>query len=406
MQRILRVLSPSVWRTPEGMLILLAAAMALAFSTWQALLNNFAINEAAFTGREIGILQSLREIPGFMAFSAVFFLLFIREQTFALIALALLGIGVAITGYFPTEYGLFATTVLMSAGFHYYETMQQSLTLQWMSKERAPVAMGRQISARSISSLIVFGFVWLAFELLGLSFQSVYLIGGIASLAIVLFCATAFPRYEGEHVQHKKMVLRKRYWLYYALVFMGGARRQIFVVFAGFMMVEKFGYDPAQISLLFLFNYVASIWLGPRIGRLINKWGERNALIFEYVGLILVFTGYAVVNTSWMAAGLYIVDHLFFAFAIAQRSYLQKIADPRDMASTAGVSFSINHIAAVGIPVIFGLIWMKDSAIVFLLGTAMAVISLILALNVPRHPEPGNETVVGRVSPAPVAAGD
>jgi len=120
------------------------------------------------------------------------------------------------------------------------------------------------------------------------------------------------------------MVLRKRYWLYYALTFMSGARRQIFVVFAGFLMVEKFGYSISDIALLFMINAVLNIFLARRIGKLIGRIGERKSLIIEYTGLILVFIGYGLVENANFAAALYILDHLFFAMAIALKTYFQK----------------------------------------------------------------------------------
>lgn len=85
------------------------------------------------------------------------------------------------------------------------------------------------------------------------------------------------------------------------------------------------------------------------------------------------------------------IDHLFFALALAIKTYFQKIADPADMASTAGVSFTINHIAAVVIPVVFGVIWLASPATVFFIGAAMAGVSLLLSLNIPKIPEDGNE---------------
>jgi predicted MFS family arabinose efflux permease len=185
--------------------------------------------------------------------------------------------------------------------------------------------------------------------------------------------------------------MRRRYWLFYALTFMSGARRQIFVVFAGFLMVEKFGFSASNIALLFLFNHVVNAWAAPKIGRLIIRFGERSALTFEYIGLVLIFTAYAYVSTAGFAAILYVLDHLLFAMAIAIRSYFQKIADPADMASTAGVSFTINHIAAVVIPVFFGMLWLYSPSIVFLAGAGMALVSLLLARLVPRDPGEGNE---------------
>ena len=390
------------WRRPEILLLLMAAAVPLSFATWQALLNNFAIERAAFTGAEIGILQSLREVPGFLAFAVIFFLLIFREQTFAYISLALLGIGTALTGWFPTAIGLYCTTVLMSIGYHYYETIQISLLLQWIDKARAPEMLGRLIAVGSFTSIVIYGLIWLAFDILGLDFHWVYLLGGGLTAGIAIATWLAFPRFPEKVRQHKHLVLRARYWLYYALTFMSGARRQIFIVFAGFLMVEKFGFSVSAITLLFLVNAVANVFLAPKIGRLIGHWGERRALIFEYAGLIGIFTAYAFVTSATVAAGLYIIDHLFFALAIAIKTYFQKIADPADIAATAGVGFTINHIAAVVIPAAFGLLWLVSPAAVFLSGAVMAVFSLLLSFNVPTAPAPGNEVIV-RLRPVPAA---
>ncbi len=379
------------WQTPKHLLMLVSIVVPIAFASWQALLNNFVIEKANFTGAEIGLLQSVREIPGFLAFTAIFVLLFLREQKFMLLSLVMLTLGVAITGFFPSVAGLLCTTLLMSIGFHYFETLKQSLSLQWLTKEEAPEVLGKLISVGALASLITYSGLWVLLEIVQLEFKWVYLISGSASLGLVIFIWLAFPRFEAKVPQNKKLVLRKRYWLYYALTFMSGARRQIFVVFAGFLMVEKFGYSAADITLLFLINYAFNWLFAKKIGRLIGHFGERNALIFEYVGLILVFVGYAFAETALIAGSLYVIDHLFFALALAIKTYFQKIADPADMASTAGVSFTISHIAAVVIPVTFGLIWLVSPASVFLAGAAMALVSLVLAFNIPAQPNEGNE---------------
>jgi len=163
-------------------------------------------------------------------------------------------------------------------------------------------------------------------------------------------------------------------------------------------MVEKFDFTVAEISLLLLANAAVNIVVAPKIGRLIHKFGERKALIFEYVGLTFIFAGYAFVESSYLAVFLYIADHLFFSIAIALKTYFQKIADPADIASSAGVSFTINHIAAVFIPVLFGLVWLYSPSLVFLAGAGMAVFSLILALNMPTNPASGNEVLLGKFS--------
>ncbi|WP_050938161.1 MFS transporter [Vibrio harveyi] len=388
--------SPKSWRTPQNFLLLISIIVPIAFSTWMALLNNFVIEKANFDGADIGLLQSVREIPGFLAFTVVFVLLFIREQRFMLVSLAMLTLGTAITGYFPSLFGLLFTTLLMSTGFHYFETLKQSLSLQWLSKEEAPEMLGKFISVGALASLFTYGAIWVLLEQLKFDFKTVYLLAGGIGFVLIIVMAFAFPEFKTEVPQNKKLVLRKRYWLYYALTFMSGARRQIFTVFAGFLMVEKFGYSAADITLLFLINYAFNFLFAKRIGRFIGAVGERKALMFEYVGLIFVFVGYGLVQTAEWAAALYVIDHLFFALALAIKTYFQKIADPADMASTAGVAFTINHIAAVVIPVTFGVIWLVSPSSVFYIGAGMAAVSLLLSLNIPAKPQEGNETRVLR----------
>ncbi len=381
------------FQRPEVFLYVFSAAVPLSFATWQALINNFAIEQVNFTGVEIGILQSLREIPGFIAFGVIFLLLLMREQTVAFLALVALGIGTAMTGFLPTVMGLYFTTVLMSMGYHYAETVQQSLTLQLIDKYRLPVVMGRQIAIGAFTGLFAFAMLYLLVDMLDLGYRLIYLLAGGATVAIAILMVIKFPHFKGEAEQHKKMVLRKRYWLYYLLTFLSGARRQIFVVFAGFLMVEKFHFTVGEMSMLFLVNGVLTIYLAPRIGRLVIYWGERRTLTLEYIGLIIIFSCYAIVDSAVFACLLYILDHIFFAMAIALKSYIKKIADPADIAATAGVSFSINHIAAVILPFVLGLLWIVSPSMVFLSGTAIAVMSLVLSQMVPGSPERGMETI-------------
>ena len=385
-------------KSPELLILLMTVGSAISWAVWLNLLNNFAIDEIDFTGAEMGILQSLREVPGFLAFTVIFVLAFIREQKLAYISLALLGGGVILTGFVETNMTFYLATIVMSIGFHYFETINGSLTLQWIEKDKTAEFLGRVIATRSAASIIAFSLVWILFEQFQVAYMWLYLIGGGVSIAVVLFCWQHFSLFPEKVVQTKKIILRKRYWLYYALQFMSGARRQIFVVFAGFLMVEKFDFTVAEISLLLLANAAVNIVVAPKIGRLIHRFGERKALIFEYVGLTFIFAGYAFVESSYLAVFLYIADHLFFSIAIALKTYFQKIADPADIASSAGVSFTINHIAAVFIPVAFGLIWLYSPSLVFLAGAGMAVISLLLAFNMPASPSAGNEVLLGKLS--------
>ena len=365
-------------------------------SVWNSLINNFAVEQAGFTGFENGVMQSLREVPGLLAFTAIFILLLLREQSFTILFLAVFGVGITLTGFFPTVWGLYFTVVLMSIGFHYLETGRQSLALQWLAKDIAPRLLGRLMSISAGASLVTFGIVWLVLEFTDAGFMSLYLVGGGAVVFCAIFLKSRFPRLDSKVAQQKRIVLRSRYWLYYGLTFLSGARRQIFVAFAGFLLVEKFGYSVASMALLMLINHVCNFLLAERIGAWIGRVSERTALTFEYTGLVLVFTSYAFVESAWLAGGLYVVDHVLFAMAIAIKTYFQKIADPADIASTVSVSFTINHIAAVVIPAMLGMVWLYSHSLVFLIGAGFAGCSLILSQFMPKRPKPGYETYFSR----------
>jgi hypothetical protein len=394
-----------VWRRPVTLLFLMAAAMPIAFSTWSALLNNFVIEVASFDGSDIGWLHTVREIPGFLAIGVIAIIIFMREQVLGLVSLIMLGAATAVTAWFPSMGGILTITMLSSIGFHYYETVNQSLQLQWIEKDRAPQVLGWMVAAGSAAALVSYGLIVLTWDALQLSYNTVYMIAGGACVLIAAFCFVAYPQFESPTPQVKKMILRKRYWLYYMLQFMSGARRQIFVVFAGFMMVEKFGFEVHEVTALFLINLVANMIFAPMMGKAVHRFGERATLLFEYAGLAIVFLLYGgIYYFGWgvlLAAILYVVDHLLFALALALKTYFQKIADPADIAPTAAVAFTINHIAAVFLPALLGYLWLFSPGAVFVLAAGMASVSFLLALLIPRHPEPGRETRLARFAPAP-----
>jgi hypothetical protein len=394
------------WRRPIFLLCLMAAAMPIAFNTWSALLNNFVIDAAGFTGVEIGWLHTVREIPGFLAIGVIFLILFIREQVLGVVSLFLLGAASAVTAWFPTFGGLLTLTLLSSIGFHYYETVNQSLQLQWIEKSRAPQVIGWIVAVGSGASLLAYGAIVVTWKAFDLSYNTVYLVSGGITAAIAIYCLLAFPQFEAPHPQNKRMVLRRRYWLYYALQFMAGARRQIFVVFAAFMMVERFGFQVHELTALFLINFAANMVIAPFLGRFIGRFGEQKSMLIEYSGLACVFLAYG--GLYWfgwgvmIAGALYVLDHMFFGMSFALKTYFQKIADPADIAPTAAVAFTINHIAAVFLPAVLGYLWITSPSAVFILAAGMACTSFTLALLVPRHPERGNETrLTHRLRPAP-----
>ncbi|QKF81531.1 MFS transporter [Halarcobacter ebronensis] len=387
-----------IFKSRVALLYIITISMVFSFSAWMSLLNNFVIEVASFDGSEIGILQSLREIPGFLAFTVVLVIIFISQQRLAYLSMMMLGLGVILTGFFPTALGLYITTIIMSAGFHYLETLNQSLSLQWLSKAKAPIVLGKITAVRSFTSLVVFVLIYIMMKFYSVEYKYVYALFGGVTFFIGIFIWIFFEHFKDDVVQEKKIRVKKEYWLFYLLTLLAGARRQIFVVFAAFLLVEKFGVDIHNMVMLMFANAILNMYFAPAIGRFISKFGERITLRFEYFGLMLVFVSYAFVENQYIAFGLYVVDHLLFSMAIALKTYFQKIADPKDIASANAVSFTINHIAAVFLPFVLGVLWLYSSSMVFVIGSLIALISFLLSFLVPKDPKQGFETTLKKVT--------
>ena len=327
-------------------------------------------------GNHIGVIQSIREIPGFLALLVIYIILVIKEHKLSAISVAILGIGVGLTGFFPSYVGLIITTMIMSFGFHYFETTNNSLTLQYFEKDKSPLVIGKLRSYGAATNIIVGLFIF--FISYVLSYTIIFAIVGLMIFIVGLWGFTNNPTRIGLPIQNKKMVFKKRYWLYYLLTFMAGARRQIFITFAVFLLVKKFNFTVQEITLLFVLNNFINYFLNPLIGKAIVLFGERKVLSIEYFSLIIVFVGYAFVDSKIIIAVLYVLDHIFFNFAMGIRTYFQKIGEQRDIAPSMAVGFTINHIAAVVVPALGGLMWIVDYRIPFIAGAAMSMISLSL----------------------------
>ena len=357
-------------------LMVLTICATSGLNVWRTLFDNFSVHVVNLDGYHVGILQSVREIPGFLSLLVVYMLLIVKEHRLSALSTLVLGAGVSLTGIFPTFYGLIFTTLIMSFGFHYFETTNQSLTLQHFDKTTAPVVFGklRSIAAASniLSGLAIFALSPF------LAFVHLYLLFGILIICASIWAFTRNPVETNLVPQRKEMILRSRYWLYYALTFMAGARRQIFIAFAVFLLVKKFSYTVPEVVALFLLNNCVNFFLSPFIGKCIVRYGERRVLSLEYGALIIIFIAYGIVDSKIIAGMLYIADHVFFNFSIAIRTFFQKIADPRDIAPSMAVGFTINHIAAVFLPVLGGLLWIIDYRFVFFSGAALSLVSFIL----------------------------
>jgi len=218
-------------------LALLSIAASVGLQAWRTLFNNFAVEIVHLEGNHIGIIQSVREILGFLALLVIYIILILKEHRLSALSIAILGLGVGITGIFPSYTGLIATTMIMSFGFHYFETTNNSLTLQYFEQDKSPLVIGKLKSYGAAANIAVGIFIYIISYFL--SYKTTFGLIGFVIVIVGFWGILQNPTREGPPVQHKKMIFKKKYWLYYFLTFMAGARRQIFVAFAVFLLVKN-----------------------------------------------------------------------------------------------------------------------------------------------------------------------
>ena len=362
-------------------LIVLTFAQAASFLGWSALHTNFAVEVAGLSGVQNGIVHSVREIPGLLSIGVVVLLLFMSEVTLTTVAMLVCGIGVMSAGWFPTFEGQMFWTLILSFGFHFFEATNQSLTLQYFNKAEAPLVISRLRATTAAGSF----FMGVVILLLSnhLPYEWLFAIAGSFALAASLWAMTQRPTNAALPVQKRGVVIRARYWLFYVLTGLAGSRRQIFTVFSIFLMVQHFGFTLTEMSFLLLFNNLINWFLNPYIGKAINAFGEKPLLTGKYIVVILCCIGYVFCNSPWQAALLYIIDQLMFCFTISIRTFFQKIASPEDIAPSMALGVTINHIAAVAVPLVGGMLWMVDYRIPFIMGVVLSFCSLIMVRFMP-----------------------
>jgi hypothetical protein len=364
-------------------LLVLVICASAGLQGWMALFTNFAKEVVGVNGFQIGVAQSVREIPGFLTFLVIYVLLIMKEHRLSAWSVVLLGIGVGATGFFTSFPGLLMTTVIMSIGFHYFETTNKSLTVQYFDKKEAPVVFARLRGYGALANIVVLGIIWMM--TIKLPYRINFLALGVFISLSGIYMLVWNPIKETKTHQATKLVLYRKYWLFYTLNFLSGARRQIFTVFAIFLLVDKFGLKVYQVTAIYTLNYALTYLTNPLISKAINKYGERVVLSLESGSLIILFLGYAFIPNVWVVIGLYVMDSIFFNFAIGLNTYLQKTADQKDLAQSTAVGYTINHISAVVIPLIGGSLWLLNWRLPFIIGACLTIVSLYFTQKIKIH---------------------
>jgi MFS family permease len=372
------------------------------FNIWRALFNNFAVEEIGVSATQIGLIQSLRELPGLMGFLLGFVAIWLSEMRLMGLSVLLMGLGLVTTGWAGGLGSLVLGAMIMSIGFHWFYPSSNSVVLMGVGKEEAPKVLGRLQSVAAFAAVLGTLVIWLfvdgmqigSFSIAPWGYRTTLLITGGLVIAGSLF-SLRNGRRQGAQLEKRKVVFRRDYWLYYLLTFMMGSRRHIFTTFAIFMLVQVYGISVRETALLFLANSLIGAFVFPQLGKLVARFGERKVLTLNFIGLIFVFLGYAWVENLPVLYALFILDNLFFGLNLAIESYFQKIAHSREeITSNVSMAQTINHVSALVVPVLGGILWEQIApSATFLAGVIIAVISLVLVQFIRTGPVP---------APAPV----
>jgi len=363
--------------------------LSLGFQLWRSLFSNFAVQELGVRADQMGLIQTIREVPGLLGFSVGLLALLLAEMHIAGLSVVLMGVGVAMTGRADSLPGLVVSTLVMSVGFHFFMPSNLSAVLLLVGKDEAPRILGRLSSLGALASVAGAGVVFLALDTLG--FRTLFyaagallIVGGLALLPWSWRPVRSIHSPPGEGVEgrhaRQRTPIRRRYWLYYTLELLMGSRRHIFTTFAVFLLVREHGVTAQAITVLFLINSLIGTFLYQQFGRIIARFGERRVFTFNFALLILVFLGYAYIPLLPVLYLLFIADQVLFGFSIALQSYFQKIAvRPQEIMPNLSLGQTINHVAAVTIPLVGGVVWETvGSRYTFLTGVGIAVLSLVM----------------------------
>jgi predicted MFS family arabinose efflux permease len=347
------------------------------FQVWRTMINNFAVEEIGIGPASIGWLQALREIPGLMGFLLGFLALFLSEVRVMTVSVILLGTGIFLTGRADDIPFLFISTVVMSFGFHFFTTSNDGVVLMAIEKVQTPKALGQ---LRSLGALAAVSGTIMVYLLAGQwSYRTLFTVVG-AFIALGGLLLLPLEGAQEDLPPRRQVVLRRRYWLYYVLAFLMGSRRHIFTTFAIFLLVREYGISVQTTAILFLVNSVVNVFAMQLVGKLVGRLGERLMLSIAFGALGFVFLGYAFVTYLPLLFVLFVLDNILFGFNLALTTYFQKIAiTQEEITSNLAVRQSINHIAAVVVPVIGGTAWeLFGSQAPFLAGVGIALVSFVL----------------------------
>ena len=367
------------WNRDFKLLAVATVGVGVFFGVQLTLFNNFIVDRFGIEPHELGAMEALREVPGMLNVLMIALLVRRSLPVMGCVMLAIMGLGLTAYGGVNGIFALAVFSFIWSIGFHGWVPLGQSMALRYSPPGMKGKWLGQLRSVESVALLAAIGGCILLLK--PLRYEGMFILaGGITVLGgIALLGVTRRGFLEGE----KGFVFRRRYGVYYALNFLQGFRKQMFITFAIFALVKVHGMPVETTMVLILINQFLVALTGPLMGRLVDRYGERTMLSISYIGLSMVFIGYAVVTHRPTLYALYCIDNLLFIGGIALTTYIHKIAPEQDLKPTLSMGVTMNHIAAVAAPLVGGIAWhYLGYQVIFFAGSALALVSLAVSQKV------------------------
>lgn len=359
---------------------------------FQATLNNYLAQVHQLGAEARGWLELPREAPGFLLFAvAGVMLLVMRETKMAALAMLLTAAGALGLGYLATNTFLLVLFIIVwSLGDHVIFAVEGPIGLKLSEPGREGHRLGQFGGARNLGQILGVGAVFTVAHVLGDRFGLFYAIAaGSALVAGVLYASLSV----GHHDQpSRRLVVKRKYGIFYAISALFGVRKQIFLAFGGWVLVSIHGVSVGTIALLYFIAACLGVVLRPLLGDVIDWLGERTVLSADEILLLGVCLAYAFASDVlpkpydlWLLYGAYVFDAVLFALRVARTTYLKKIADdPSDITPTISMGVTIDHVVAMSLPVLSGYLWEAyGHRWVFLLAGGIAIAGFFVCLRIP-----------------------
>lgn len=373
----------------DFVLFLLAGVfMGFAQSVDGSTLNNFLKERLHIIITQRSMLEIPRELPGLLVFLVIGFLYLLGDVRIAVLSNLLAAVGMFCLGIIPANFMLVVLFMFVySMGQHVYMPLSNSIAMSFANDGRLGRKLG-QVSAANTAALVAgSAILWVLFRFMKISYTVSFTIGAVAFLIASLMLLMMNP---GRTVRLKsRFVFRKEYGLFYWLSVLYGARKQIFITFAPWVLVDVFKLKVTSMTILFFIISLLSVAFKPVIGYLIDKAGERFVLSGEAAVLFFVCLGYAFADNLFpftvaivIVSCCYVADLTLNAAAMARATYLRKIAvKDEDVSPTLSAGISIDHIMSMFLPALGGIVWYSGGSsgykYVFLGGAFIALVNFI-----------------------------